>query len=137
MGFTVAWGYSLDTGLSGGQSSDKSGTQFATELVHNGGTGARPNKDGLSATAYPSGVMGSLVEITERFPLIIWRREYREDSAGAGRQRGGLGQVLELSSSESAPVSLFASLRPYPPPGAWSRGRVRRRNRLTDPDLRG
>ena len=104
-------GYSLDTGLSGGQSSDKSGTQFATELVHNGGTGARPNKDGLSATAYPSGVMGSLVEITESVsPLIIWRREYREDSAGAGRQRGGLGQVLELSSSESAPVSLFASL---------------------------
>ncbi len=86
-------------------------TAFATELVHNGGTGARPGKDGLSATAFPSGVMGSLVEITESVsPLIIWRREYRPDSAGAGEFRGGLGQVLELSSSEDAPVALFAAL---------------------------
>lgn len=86
-------------------------TRFATELVHNGGTGARPTKDGLSATAFPSGVMGSLVEITESVsPLIIWKREYRTDSGGAGRYRGGLGQVLELSSSEEAPISLFAAL---------------------------
>ncbi|MEN9063348.1 hydantoinase B/oxoprolinase family protein [Ponticoccus litoralis] len=86
-------------------------TRFATELVHNGGTGARPTKDGLSATAFPSGVMGSLVEITESVsPLIIWKREYRQDSSGPGRYRGGLGQVLELSSSEEAPISLFAAL---------------------------
>jgi len=86
-------------------------TKFATELVHNGGTGARPNKDGLSATAYPSGVMGSLVEITESVsPLTIWRRELRQDSGGAGTHRGGLGQIIELSSSEDAPISLFASL---------------------------
>ena len=96
-------GYSVDAGLGS--------TKFATELVHNGGTGARPTKDGLSATAYPSGVMGSLVEITESVsPLIIWRREYRADSAGAGCQRGGFGQVLELSSSEDVPISLFAAL---------------------------
>jgi len=96
-------GYAVESGLKC--------TKFATELVHNGGTGARPNKDGLSATAYPSGVMGSLVEITESVsPLIIWRREYRENSGGAGTQRGGLGQVLELSSSEDAPISLFASV---------------------------
>ena len=96
-------GYSVESGLGS--------TKFATELVHNGGTGARPGKDGLSATSFPSGVMGSLVEITESVsPLIIWRREYREDSAGAGEFRGGLGQVIELSSSEQAPVSLFAAL---------------------------
>ncbi|MEM8949484.1 MAG: hydantoinase B/oxoprolinase family protein, partial [Pseudomonadota bacterium] len=41
------------------------GQRFAVELVHNGGTGARPNADGLSATAFPSGVFGSQVEITE------------------------------------------------------------------------
>ncbi|MEM7206363.1 MAG: hydantoinase B/oxoprolinase family protein [Pseudomonadota bacterium] len=96
-------GYSVEAGLGA--------TKFATELVHNGGTGARPNKDGLSATAYPSGVMGSLVEITESVsPLTIWRREFRQDSGGAGTHRGGLGQVIELSSSEDAPISLFASL---------------------------
>ncbi|WP_390915173.1 hydantoinase B/oxoprolinase family protein [Pseudosulfitobacter sp. SM2401] len=86
-------------------------TKFATELVHNGGTGGRFGKDGLSATAFPSGVMGSLVEITESVsPLIIWRREYRPDSGGAGEFRGGLGQILEISSSEDASISLFAAL---------------------------
>ena len=35
----------------------KSENQFAIELVHNGGTGARPHSDGLSATAYPSGCL--------------------------------------------------------------------------------
>lgn len=96
-------GYSIDAGIGK--------TKFATELVHNGGTGGRPGKDGLSATAFPSGVMGSLVEITESVsPLIIWRREYRPDSGGAGEYRGGLGQVLEISSSEDAPISLFAAL---------------------------
>lgn len=55
--------------------------------------------------------MRSLVEITESVsPLIIWQREYRQDSAGAGEFRGGLGQVLEISSSEDAPISLFAAL---------------------------
>jgi hypothetical protein len=43
-------------------------------------------------------------------PLILWRREYRQDSAGAGKYRGGLGQVIELSNSENADMSLFASL---------------------------
>jgi N-methylhydantoinase B len=96
-------GYSVDAG--------DAKTKFATELVHNGGTGARPGKDGLSATAFPSGVMGSLVEITESVsPLMIWRREYRPDSGGAGKYRGGLGQILEISSSEDAPISLFAAL---------------------------
>jgi N-methylhydantoinase B len=25
--------------------------------------------------------------------VIVWRKEYRQDSGGAGRRRGGLGQV--------------------------------------------
>jgi N-methylhydantoinase B len=37
------------------------GQTFALELVYNGGTGARPSSDGLSATAFPSGVWGSQV----------------------------------------------------------------------------
>lgn len=100
-----------DLPLRGGYSIGSGSTRFASELVHNGGTGARPSSDGLSATAYPSGVMGSLVEITESVaPIIIWRREYRHDSAGAGEFRGGFGQVIELSNSEDADMSLFASL---------------------------
>jgi len=96
-------GYSVESGIDS--------TKFAIELVHNGGTGARPTKDGLSATSFPSGVMGSLVEITESVsPLIIWRREYRENSGGAGKQRGGMGQIIELSSSEDSDISLFVAV---------------------------
>jgi N-methylhydantoinase B len=38
---------------------------FMMAVTTNGGTGARPDKDGLSATAYPSGVRGTPVEIAE------------------------------------------------------------------------
>ncbi|WP_272004050.1 hydantoinase B/oxoprolinase family protein [Roseovarius sp. ZX-A-9] len=87
------------------------GREFAVELVHNGGTGARPGADGLSATAYPSGVYGSQVEITEAVaPVTIWRRELRADSGGAGQYRGGLGQRIEMTSAIDAPFLVFLSL---------------------------
>lgn len=86
-------------------------TEFAAELTHNGGTGARPTKDGLSATAYPSGVYGSQVEITESVtPLRVRRRELRPDSGGAGTHRGGLGQVLEVESRERAAFRFLPSV---------------------------
>jgi N-methylhydantoinase B len=38
------------------------------------------------------------VEITENAaPLILWRKEFRPGSGGAGASRGGLGQVLEFA----------------------------------------
>jgi N-methylhydantoinase B len=64
---------------------------------NSGGAGARPAHDGLNATAFPSGVMTMPVEATEHAgPVIIWRKELRPDSGGAGRLRGGLGQVMEV-----------------------------------------
>ena len=82
---------------------------FTVLSFHSGGTGARPGKDGLSATAFPSGVRNVPVEITEAIsPLIIWRKEYREDSGGAGTYRGGLGQVMELGLLQDAPFAFSA-----------------------------
>ncbi len=89
----------------------RGGTVFALEPAHNGGTGARPTKDGLSATAFPSGVWGSQVEITEAsVPVIIRSRELRRDSGGAGTFRGGLGQRIELQSSNDQPFDVFLSV---------------------------
>lgn len=83
---------------------------FAITAVTNGGVGARPALDGLSATAYPSGVRGTPVEINESVaPLVFWRKEYRPDSGGAGRQRGGLGQVVEIESAIDAEFELLAA----------------------------
>ncbi len=68
---------------------------------NSGGSGARPNSDGLNATAFPSGVMTMPVEATEHTgPVIIWRKELRCDSGGAGKYRGGLGQYMEVGASE-------------------------------------
>ncbi|MCV2889859.1 hydantoinase B/oxoprolinase family protein [Ruegeria aquimaris] len=89
----------------------RGGTQFALELVFSGGTGARPGLDGLSATAFPSGVWGSQVETTEAVaPVLITRRELRQDSGGAGRLRGGLGQRIEMRSATDEDVMLFLSV---------------------------
>jgi N-methylhydantoinase B len=67
-------------------------------MFNSGGTGARPGADGLSATAFPSGVSTMSVEATEHVgPITVWRKELRQDSGGAGRMRGGLGQVIEIA----------------------------------------
>ena len=59
--------------------------------------GARPDCDGLSTTAFPSGVGSVPVEIAESVaPLIYERKQFVPDSGGAGRQRGGLGQEIVL-----------------------------------------
>lgn len=73
-------------------------TKRAEVLVFNsGGSGARPHYDGMNATAFPSGVMTMPVEATEQVgPVVIWRKELRADSGGAGRYRGGLGQYMEV-----------------------------------------
>jgi N-methylhydantoinase B len=63
-----------------------------------GGMGARPAADGLSTTAFPSGVASAPVEVIETStPLVFKRKEFRRNSGGPGRHRGGLGQVIELS----------------------------------------
>lgn len=73
------------------------GEEFIVNPFYTGGAGARPGKDGLSCTAFPSGVRNTPVEINEASaPIIIWKKEYRTDSGGAGRLRGGLGQTLEF-----------------------------------------
>ncbi|NNE80891.1 MAG: hydantoinase B/oxoprolinase family protein [Silicimonas sp.] len=68
---------------------------------NSGGSGARPEHDGLNATAFPSGVMTMPIEATEHVgPVIIWRKELRPDSGGIGRTRGGLGQYMEVGAME-------------------------------------
>ncbi len=68
---------------------------------NSGGSGARPTSDGLNATAFPSGVMTMPIEATENAgPVIIWRKELRPDSGGAGKYRGGLGQFMEVGAVE-------------------------------------
>jgi N-methylhydantoinase B len=70
---------------------------FDVITFNSGGTGARPDQDGLDGTAFPSGVRTMPVEATENVaPVIFWKKELRPDSGGAGRTRGGFGQIMEI-----------------------------------------
>ena len=83
---------------------------FSTVIFHCGGAGARPGKDGLSATAFPSGVRTIPVEATESVaPVVFYRREFRDGSGGAGKYRGGLGQVIELGGAGANPIALLCN----------------------------
>ncbi len=107
-------------GIAGGGSEFANAPPFTLTLFHSGGAGARPSKDGLSATAFPSGVRNTPVEINEAIsPIIVLRKEYRSDSGGPGRFRGGLGQVMEIEHREGAPFvmsSMFDRVK-HPPRG--------------------
>jgi N-methylhydantoinase B len=98
---------------------------FATTFTSNGGTGARPSSDGLSATAYPSGVKGTPVEIAEQLmPLVFWTKELRAGSGGDGKTRGGLGQTIEIESRIGQPFELLAAFdRIIHPPRGRKGGR--------------
>ncbi len=76
-------------------------------LFQLGGTGARPTKDGLNTTGFPSGVGGVQAEVIEtQAPIVQLRRELRTDSGGAGKFRGGLGQETDFSHIGSGRWSL-------------------------------
>ena len=76
---------------------DRDGRVFSYIFFSAGGMGARPASDGLSATAFPSGIKGVPAEAIEAVsPVLMLKRELRPDSGGAGRFRGGLGQEMVL-----------------------------------------
>lgn len=90
-------------------------SRFTYVFFTAGGTGARPNKDGLSNTAFPSGIMGVSTEVVESLsPIMVVQKEMRVDSGGPGKYRGGLGQTL---------VTRVRTDRPYTLAGMFDRTR--------------
>ena len=83
--------------------------RFVTVFFASGGMGARPDKDGLSTTSFPSGIATTPVEVIEASsPLIFRRKEFRPDSGGPGRHRGGLGQTIEIGVRTGEPYVVSA-----------------------------
>jgi N-methylhydantoinase B len=88
----------------------KDATPFGVISIGLGGMGARPTKDGLSTMAFPSGVGGIPVEITEgQCPLWFKEKQFLAGSGGAGKYRGGLGQRIEVRNREDAPFAISAA----------------------------
>lgn len=102
-GAGALWNIHLSVRPASGISPAPGETPQSAEILmfNSGGAGARAGLDGLSATAFPSGVHSVSVEAIEQIgPVTVWRKELRENSGGAGRQRGGLGQVIEIAPTE-------------------------------------
>jgi N-methylhydantoinase B len=79
----------------------RNGRPFIWHLFHaRGGGGASSAGDGWETAGEgqaAGGIKFGSVEVAEaRFPLFFARHEFRPDSAGDGRYRGGVGSVLEL-----------------------------------------
>lgn len=99
-----------------------SGEKFSFILFANGGMGARPDRDGLSTTPFPTNSTCASIEVMENLaPLIVWKKELLADSGGPGTWRGGLGQEIsmEVVATEPLAVSLISDRRDHPALGLF------------------
>lgn len=96
------------------------GNRFGFMLFGSGGMGARPDRDGLHCTPFPSNSIFGSVEAIENFaPLIFWRKEMPMDSGGAGKFTGGAGQqvLIQYVSPQPGVVSFRADRLNHPARG--------------------
>lgn len=99
---------------------DRHGDRFSQILFASGGMGAAPHRDGLPTTAFPTNAGAGSIEAFESVaPLLVWRKQFRPDSGGAGRFRGGLGQEAEIEVRAPGPLrlSLLSDRRDHPAEG--------------------
>lgn len=96
---------------------DRNGDRFSQVLFATGGMGASPHRDGLATTSFPTNVGAGSIEAFESVsPLVVWRKQLRPDSGGAGKFRGGLGQEAEIEVRSPSPLrlSLLSDRRDHP-----------------------
>jgi N-methylhydantoinase B len=95
----AGWGRRFRIAIQG--TDPRSGRPFIWHMFHaRPGGGASPAGDGWPTAGEgqaAGGIKFGSVEVTEvRFPLFFARHEFRPDSGGDGRYRGGVGSVLDL-----------------------------------------
>ncbi len=95
---------------------------FHSYLFSAGGMGANASAGGISTVQVPALAGAVPVELFEiAVPILTVRREFLQDSGGAGAQRGGLAQRVELrllpGFDGAATVSVHAAGQHVPPFG--------------------
>ena len=94
----------------------KDGNRFSQIFFASGGMGASPVGDGHSCTAFPTNSGSGSIEAFECLaPLIVWRKEFRPDSGGAGQFAGGLGQEVEIEimADDNVRLSMMSDRQKY------------------------
>jgi N-methylhydantoinase B len=85
--------------------------RYSVHILPHGGRGAMRELDGMIPIAFPHNSSVTPTEIMEtQAPILILHKEYLPDSAGPGRQRGGIGQRMTFKSI--AQGTMTARIRP-------------------------
>jgi len=97
--------------------------RFVVQSIEGGGWGGRPFEDGASGTvSVCQGDVrnGSIEGIELKCPVVVERRELREDSCGAGKFRGGLGIDMRVRNLVEGKWNFEQPQRSKCPPwGLW------------------
>lgn len=104
---------------------DRQGSRFSQILFASGGMGGSAHRDGHSCTAFPTNAGCGSIEAFEAIaPLVVWKKEFRQDSGGPGKHRGGLGQEVEVEVVASEPIrlSMLSDRQKHPPRGMLGGG---------------
>ena len=85
---------------------DKDYGNYLIDMLPHGGRGGQPSMDGMLPVAYPNNSTITPCEILEsKAPILFEKKELRTDSAGAGKFRGGLGQIISFKHVGHAPMT--------------------------------
>ncbi|MEM4297520.1 MAG: hydantoinase B/oxoprolinase family protein [Nitrososphaerota archaeon] len=100
---------------------DRRGKPFiAIVVIGTGGTGARPEADGLDSTAMPTVTsLISVEQIESTSPLLVEYLRLIRDSGGAGKFRGGLAAAYSVRNISGGPirVAFIGNQHKFPPKG--------------------
>jgi N-methylhydantoinase B len=78
---------------------------FLVDMLPHGGRGGMPTLDGMVPVSYPENSTITPCEVLEtQAPILFRRKELWADSAGVGRHRGGVGQVIVFEHVGSDPI---------------------------------
>ena len=97
----------------------RGGKRFVSQTIEGGGWGASPSLDGQNASVSvcQGDVRNAPIESLElKYPLLVEKRALRPDSGGAGRHRGGLGQVTDIQNLVPGTWSMSSIPRETCPP---------------------
>lgn len=103
-----------------GNSADGSAPNYTFYETIGGGSGARPDRDGVDGIhCHMTNTRNTPIEVIEKnYPLRVERYELRRDSGGAGKYRGGLGIVRDIRVlDDGTEFSLLSDRRRYKPRG--------------------
>ncbi len=116
-----------------GGTDPRNGVLYAYYETIAGGSGARPNSDGVSAVhTHMTNSLNTPVEALEyAYPFRVRRYAYRSGSGGSGRFRGGEGLIREIELLGPAQVTILSDRRAIAPyglaggsPGATGRNTI-------------